>query len=57
MTMSKGVFPMMPIISWISFTTWFALLIVVLFVAGLGALVAVLLARQSRPPSQPPRRP
>jgi len=37
---------MMPMISWMSFMAWFTVLIVLLFVAGLGALIALLLAQQ-----------
>ena len=38
---------MMPMMSWMSFTAWFTVLIVLLFGAGLGALIALLLAQHS----------
>jgi hypothetical protein len=43
---TKEVSHMMPMISWMSFMAWFTVLIVLLFVAGLGALIALLLAQQ-----------
>jgi hypothetical protein len=53
MKMTKGVSHMMPMMSWMSFTAWFTLLVVLLFVAGLGALIAVLVTRHSGPPTEP----
>jgi hypothetical protein len=38
---------MMPMMSWMSFAAWFTLLLVLLTVAGIGALIAFLLAQHS----------
>jgi hypothetical protein len=51
MKVTKEVSWMMPMMSWMSFPAWFMLLMVPLFVAGLGALVAVLVTRYGGRPS------
>ena len=45
MKATKEVSSMMPVMSWMSFMAWFTMLIALLFVAGIGALVAVLVTR------------
>jgi hypothetical protein len=49
MEVTKEVSHMMPMMSWMSFMWWFTLLIGLLFVAGVGALVALLLAQHGGP--------